>query len=492
MRCNSLILITVDCLRADHVGYMGYRLPTTPFLDCLSEQSIIFRNATAAGSPTYFAMPAVLASRYPLALGRDLIGLAPHESTIASELQDSGFKTAAFCAANPYLSSQFGYDRGFEVFADFLDSAAAPPMRQELSWRTRTNRAMATAVHSVGFLGAAYDELYFQYCQKFGVSKDVSFDAMRRFPSADVIVDRALAWLKDNCSGRFFLWLHLMDPHSPYFPTPEALDLIGAPDISPTEAVYLNSFWNRGDLTPKRLRAKKDRVTSLYDAGIRWADEQIRRLVEGLVDLNVWNNCGLAVTADHGEEFLEHGGRYHLPRKMTQELLHVPLMLRVPDSGVKRDIATPFSILDLAPTLLDILDVPPPADFRGRSCWSAVRKNVWRTRPVLSECVHDCTNPFRSENRIGPRLLAVREDRFKLTVDFSTAKDELYDLSNDPGENHPLEGGETEQVRRRLLQYARNHVAESSQSRDFDRRLGSQLRELRLEWAHSAAHISTN
>src|SRR5437764_227845 len=101
---RSLILITVDCLRADHVGFMGYERPTTPFLDCLASQSVVFRNAVVAGAPTYYSVPAILASRHALAFGRDLIGIAPDENTIASVLQESGFATAAFSAGNPYIS----------------------------------------------------------------------------------------------------------------------------------------------------------------------------------------------------------------------------------------------------------------------------------------------------------------------------------------------------------------------------------------------------
>ena len=119
---RSLILITIDCWRADHAGFLGYSRPTTPFLDSLAGASFVFQNALAAGAPTYYSLPAILASRYPLAEGRDLLGLAPEETTLASVLQESGFATAAFCAANPYLSPRFGYDFGFDVFRDLLDS----------------------------------------------------------------------------------------------------------------------------------------------------------------------------------------------------------------------------------------------------------------------------------------------------------------------------------------------------------------------------------
>src|ERR1700736_415807 len=102
---KSLALVTVDCLRADHTGFTGYGRPTTPFLDSLAGESFVFPAAIVAGAPTYYSFPAILASRYPLALGRDLLGLAPGESNLASVFKRAGYATASFGAANPYISS---------------------------------------------------------------------------------------------------------------------------------------------------------------------------------------------------------------------------------------------------------------------------------------------------------------------------------------------------------------------------------------------------
>ncbi len=120
MERKSILLVTVDCLRADHVGFMGYPRPTTPFLDSLAAESFVVPNAIVAGAPTYYSLPAILASRYPLALGRDVLGIAPDEPTLASVLKDAGYATAAFAAGNPYISSRFGYEQGFETFRDYL------------------------------------------------------------------------------------------------------------------------------------------------------------------------------------------------------------------------------------------------------------------------------------------------------------------------------------------------------------------------------------
>jgi len=192
----------------------------------------------------------------------------------------------------------------------------------------------------------------------------------------------------------------------------------------------------------------------------------------------------MAVTADHGEEFLDHGGRFHAPVKLTEELIHVPLLMRVP--GVPhRDVQRPVSLIDLAPTLLEALDIPSPAGFWGRSCLAKVE--TAKQRPAITEAVRACSNPFHRESRTGPRLLAVRKDNLKLVMDFSSGVEQLFALNSDPRENAPLALGAPSPQHKELLEIARKHLAESHKSRDFDRRNATLLRDLRLEWAHPAA-----
>ncbi len=404
-RPRSLILITVDCLRADHVGFLGYQRPTTPFLDSLAPQSIAMRNAIVAGAPTYYSFPAIMASRHPLALGRDVLGLAPDETTIATTLKESGYATAAFLAGNPYLSGQFGYDSGFDTFRDFLDgSDSAIDMTEpgNSAARGRLNHLLNSAAHKFALTGSIYDELYFQYCQRI-VDTPKSFDDLRRFPAADVIVDEACTWLGEVSGQPFFLWLHFMDPHSPYYPKEEALGLLETIGLSASRSRYLNSFWNRGDIGPTRLKKHREEVILLYDAGIRWVDSQIARLVDTLRTHGNWEDCIFALTADHGEEFLDHGGRYHAPYKITEELIRVPLLLHVPGVMHGQTAESPFSLLHLAPTLLDALSVPLPGSFRGRSLWPQLRENRSWDEPAIIECVAGCANPFQLKKSARPK-----------------------------------------------------------------------------------------
>ena len=420
---RSLVLITVDCLRADHCGFHGYPRPTTPFLDALAAESFVVPTAVVAGAPTYYSLPAMLASRMPLALGRDVIGLAPGEKTLANVLREAGYATAAFSAANPYISPRFGYEQGFEVFEDFLDFGASEnadklatlSLPGSSSARSKVNRSLKRAARAVG-LGPLYDELYFQYCLRIAAPAADNIDTLRRFPTAEVIVDRALSWLPSREKGPFFLWLHLMDPHSPYYPPAAAYRDFTGKGISVTRTRYLNEFWNRSDLGPARLWHEKDSVVELYDAGIRSADTAIARFVSHLQRSNLWDQCALVLTADHGEEFLEHGRRYHAPLGLREEIVRVPLMIRVPGLAKKEASAAPFSHLHLAPTLLDILDVPAPASFQGISLWRNLQQGTPWDVPVISECVYGCTNPLHRQDRMGARLLSVRSARYKLIM----------------------------------------------------------------------------
>lgn len=496
---RSLILITVDCLRADHCAFYGYARPTTPFLDSLASESIVVPTAVVAGAPTYYSLPAIFASRMPLALGRDVIGLAPGEDTLATALQQAGYNTAAFSAANPYISSRLGFDQGFGEFQEFLDFAGCSSgedgadgrlQKQNGSAFQTFNRWLKKSAQAAG-LEKVYDELYFQYLVRVAAAPVTSMDALRKYPSAEMVIEAAKSWLGNTDSRPFFLWLHLMDPHAPYYPPQEAFQQVTGQEIPPGRARYLNEFWNRSDLLAAGLRRKKAAVVDLYDASIRWTDEQIARFVEYLRRANRWENCVLAVTADHGEEFLEHGRRFHVPVSMAEEIVRVPLLIRVPNRRVPGNSDTvgaarssdPFSLIHLAPTLLSILNIPLPASFRGKSLWRKPNPpSDFPSDLALTEMVYNCSNPFREEMRISPRLLSVRDKRYKLVIRLEPgAVEQLYDLHTDPAEMNPLPSSETSEIRKRLLKAAKEEVGRTIAERPVTARLRMLLREVRLE-----------
>ena len=444
--------------------------------------------AVIAGAPTYYSFPAILASRMPLALGRDVVGLAPGEDTLATALRDAGYATGAFSAANPYLSRRFGYDQGFEVFQDFLefDVRSSPAADDRLSSdlpgaASQLNRFLKRAAHAFG-LSTFYDDLYFQYCVRIAAPAIGSLDALRRFPAADAVIDRAISWLTTAARRPFFLWVHLMDPHSPYYPPAAAFLELTGKNLSASRARYLNEFWNRSDLTAARLKPKKESVIELYDAAIRSLDAQVAKLITYLKHSALWDNCAFVLTADHGEEFLDHGRRYHAPVSLGEEVARVPLLIRAPASGKKTVPEVPFSHLHLAPTLLEILDMPAPKSFRGTGLWRNLQQGVPWEDPAITESVYGCTNPFRAPDRKGARLMSVRDARHKLVMRVEPGStEEIYDLEADPQEQKPLPAAAGKEIRGQLLEAARGHIQKTSCGRDTIARLKARLRDLRSE-----------
>jgi arylsulfatase A-like enzyme len=476
-------LVTVDCLRADHVGFQGYTRPVTPFLDSLAKGSIVFSDAVVAGAPTYFSFPAIMASRYPLGLGREIVGVAPREETIATALQGSGYATAAFLAGNPYLSPRYGYDQGFGEFRDFLDSSSSGvttiPSLQGGPGLSKLNRGLEAMARRTRPTAAAYDEFYFRYCQWRSAKEDVSLDQLRRYPAADVVISKSCSWLEGVHDQPFFLWIHLMDPHHPYYPPAEALSSLGILDIPARRARYLNSFWNRGDVGPRRLQRHKAEILSLYDAGVHWVDKQLSRLVAALQQLQRWDETVFVVTADHGEEFLEHGERYHSPTGLPEQLIHVPLLVRAPGICGVTISSCPFSLIHLAPTLLEAVGTEAPDRFQGQSRWRQICAGSLAGEPVIAECAEESSHTHRIGDWDRLRLMAVRDGNLKLVIRFSDQTDHLYDLKNDPEELSPLPAGVQKKERVRLLQFAREHLRESRQGRDAVSAARARLREIR-------------
>jgi len=329
-----------------------------------------------------------------------------------------------------------------------------------------------------------YDELYFRYCQRIVNVKGESWDMLRRFPSADVLVNQACDWLGSLNRKPFFLWLHLMDPHAPYYPAMQALPGMGDKHVDPERGRYLNAAWSRADLGTKRLRRYRNDVVRLYDAGIRWVDTQLAGLVEALRKESLWDSCLFVLTADHGEEFLDHGGRFHPPSRAYQELLHVPLLVRVPGMQKTQLSDAPFSHVHLAPTLLDALGIDPPSEFQGRSYWAeAERGGDWEW--AVSESIGQCANPMDAGMRLHGSVLAVQDQRYKLVLDFDRKREELFDLDNDPWELGALAAEAEESVRARLLGIVLQQLENDSSRTNRELAIRARLREVGLEWKHS-------
>jgi arylsulfatase A-like enzyme len=162
-------------------------------------------------------------------------------------------------------------------------------------------------------------------------------------------------------------------------------------------------------------------------------------------------------------------------------MLRVPLLIRVP--GIQKKLsAAPFSLLHVAPTVLDAIGIESPEEFEGRSYWPEMQAGEgWHV--AISEAVGKCTNPMEAEKRLGGRVLVLQDQRFKLVLDFERNAEELYDLKNDPQERNCLPKEGERKVRTQMLRMAHEHLARKQSDRV--RTLRAIVREIGLEWSHS-------
>lgn len=496
-RRANLVLITVDCLRADHVGFMGYKRGTTPNMDRLASEGIVFQKAIVAGTPTYHSFPAILAGRFPLALGRDIVGLAPGEPTLAGSLRRAGYATAAFVAGNPYLSRLYGYDHGFDMFEDFLNGSASRPSAtmharsgdqdrkgpDRGNLLRRLNLLIRDAMRRLPGGEGLYNDLYFRYgllvCSR--PYRRHGWETWRRYPSAETVTERALSWVQGNHRRPFFMWIHYMDVHRPQLPTSDALDAVGRRDLTPMRAFELYNFWIRDDITAERRRRILRDCVALYDASIWAVDRQVGRLVDAMDAAEGADRTAVCITSDHGEPFLERGVHDHDPVLLTQEVIHVPLVIRTPGRDVGARSREVFSLVALPRTLLHVLAVPW-SGMSGGGREGASESGISRDGVALTEAVYGRTKDLVGQGRSmkpGLRLVCAQDARYKLILNLSTQEAFLYDLESDSTETRgsPLRGNP--RVAGRLLEAIHEQVIGRTEARFSVHQINARLEGLR-------------
>jgi arylsulfatase A-like enzyme len=385
----NLLLISIDTLRADHLGCYGYARPTSPFLDRLASQGVLFEQAHTTAPWTLPSHVSMFTGLYPSQHGviSEDLALPADVPTLAEVLRGRNFSTAGF-VSGIYLRPRFGLARGFEHYL-------AVPTRKK------------------------------------GESSGTSLE------STDRVSAGGLEWLAAQPRRPFFLFLHYFDVHSDYHPDPRFAALFGGPYQGPVDGTsrQLRAFSRRQISFDADDRA---RLVDLYDAEIRQFDQALEALFAELQTRGDLAQTIVVVTSDHGEEFFEHGGVMH-GRTQYQELLRVPLILVGPGIPQGLRIDQPVSLVDLAPTLLTLLGVGSQSAFAGQDLAS-----LWKT-------AHDGRGErslFAEANRTfegNQPQRAVRRGRWKLVL-HGSGEHELFDLVEDPGERVNRAAAEPERV----------------------------------------------
>ena len=309
----NVLLITVDTLRADHLGCYGYDRPTSPRIDALAEESLVFDDAQATSSWTLPSLVSLMTSVYPSSHGcvkRD-IALGDSFETLAEKLRDEGYYTGGI-VSQAFASRRYGLDRGFQSFDDDL---AELSRGHELFKKT-----------------------------------------------SQTITGKAEKWLKARAAEPdprpWFLWLHYFDPHVAYV----------------SHAGYSEQFGTKEEL-------------DLYDGEIAWTDFHVGRVLDVLGESGLDEHTLIVFTSDHGEEFSDHGGLYHR-NTLYREVLHVPLIVRVPQ-GERGRTNRPTSLVDVAPTILELADVSPPPRIHGNSALASEGSLLPKKGSVLAELTRE-------------------------------------------------------------------------------------------------------
>jgi arylsulfatase A-like enzyme/Flp pilus assembly protein TadD len=372
---SNVVIITIDTLRADHLGCYGYRDIRTPNIDALAAEGVRFEQAYTPVPITLPSHAVIFTGTYPMANGmHDFSGnrLSQSQPTLASVLKEKGYRTGAV-VASAVLDSRFGLNRGFDFYYDHFD---------------------------------------------FSRLQESNLDEMER--PGNLVADEALNWLNQNRGKRFFLWMHLYDPHYPYRPpSPYSEQYAGRP----------------------------------YDGEIAFADAQVGRLLRFLKEKGLYRNTLIVLSGDHGEGLGEHGEKTH-GFFIYNSTLHVPLIFKLPGGGAAkaRTVSTPVSLVDLMPSVLEVVKAKIPSDVQGKSLL-----------PLLEGKSHDPSAPLYSETFL-PRLhFNWSELRGLQTGNYhliEAPKPELYDLSKDPKELNNLADGKkavTEELRSRLAGVIRDY-----------------------------------
>lgn len=370
-----VVLVVIDTLRADRIGANGSSLQASPVLDRLAAEGIDFTNAFAAATWTRPSMASMMTSLYPSEHGMLDIsspaGGAPEILderllTLAEAFTDGGYDTVGI-VNQIYLQFKYGFGQGFG--------------------------------HYQGTRGRSA----FQLNQRFG------------------------AWLADyqpGAEGRLFAYLHYLDPHWPYSQRLGNLpaDRFGPP--GPLDAPNDGSqaqAWAEAHLDDARLAA----LAARYAHEVAWSDAAVGQVVDQLTTAGLWEETILVVTSDHGEGFWEHGKLLH-GYGPYDELLRVPLIVRLPAAlrgadGRQEEAAV--SLVDLMPTLLDLVGLPIPETCRGRSLAPLIRgTGSLPPAPIFAE-----TESTRAVRADGHKLILHHDERL-----------EHYDLAADPGERDDL------------------------------------------------------
>ncbi|MGD8628434.1 MAG: sulfatase [bacterium] len=399
---TNLVLIGVDTLRPDHLGCYGYGPSTSPNIDRLAENGVLFENVVSPCPWTLPSFASIFTSLYPSQHGASgpRSALRKGFPTLASILLENGYATGAIINA-PYLKGKFHMDRGFDFYY------MTPPEGRD----------------------------------------------------ADGTTEDALRWIDDNSTGTFFMFAHYFDTHIPYAP-PAPYDSLFDPGYAGKVRKPFNPKWlprarlHGLERITKLNQADRDHIEALYDGEVAYTDAAIGDLIDGLEARGLTDNTLIVFLSDHGEEFFEHGGFEH-GHSLFGELLRVPLILSLPGRIPEgRRVAEQVRLVDVLPTLLDLLGFEPEDHFEGRSLAGLLGSEGRMNERGGNGPAREGARPGGGSRPLLPHDFAYSEALlyggeqkslttypWKLIYDMQEQQASFFNLEDDPGEQVSLADG---------------------------------------------------
>lgn len=370
----DVVVVIIDSIRADHMGAWGYDKPTTPRIDEYASKSVLFERAYTTAPWTLPTVATLMTGTHPYVVGirEKQSKVDEHVTTLGELYKANGYRTGAV-VSHIYLQPKFGLMQGF----DHLD--------------------------------------------------DKMVEGHHEIISSPGVTERALDWVEDQPKDEpIFLVVHYFDPHYDYILHPEIYDQ--DPDYEgPMESGLPVKKMRQVVRQNKGREAAVAQLHNLYDSEIRYTDDYVGKLLDGLAESrNIDDNALVVIMGDHGEELAERGNRWIGHTKVvSEEVLHVPLIIRPPGGAhAGRRVPEPVSFIDLMPTIAHLSGLPLPTDLpiQGEALDLASSQNY--RQQIFAE-----TGRWETWQ-------VVIEGNFKLVVDPTrpSRTPRLYDLEQDPGE----------------------------------------------------------
>lgn len=387
----NVLLISIDSLRADHVGCYGYGRNTSPAIDRIAREGARFEEHVSSSSWTLPAHAALFTGLPDSGHGCVDVDrmLAPHLETVAERFTTHGYDTAGFYAG-PFLHPVFGFGQGFERYVDCTSTSEERDAADAIDWDASTRDSHADVANPRTF--AAFEE-----------------------------------WFDRRDDEPFFAFVHLWDVHYDFTPPPPYDELF---DPHYEGWVDGRDFFFDARIGPDMAQRDLDHLVALYDGEIAWTDSYVDKIRALLEEAGELDSTIVVITSDHGSEFFEHGAKGHRT-SLYDEVIHVPLVVRYPATIPAGTVVEAQSrSIDIAPTLLDLCGLGTLEDVAGVSLLDLVRDAGGARgpgRPAVSEL-----------DTLGYSLLSVRTRRAKAIGNRNSSTVDVYDLSADPGERRPL------------------------------------------------------